>query len=54
MIGLGEHAEFIVAAYAGVFLGIAALIGWTIFAARRTTSRLKELGDVSRQGATSE
>jgi len=54
MIGLGEHAEFIVAAYAGVFLGIAALIAWTILAARGTTRRLKELGDAPRSGTASE
>ncbi len=54
MIGLGEHAEFIIAAYAGVFLGIAALIFWTIFAARRTKSRLKELGDTPRSGTAAE
>ena len=54
MIGLGEHAEFIIAAYAGVFLGIAALIFCTIFAARHTKSRLKELGDAPRSGAAAE
>ena len=54
MISLGEHAEFIIAAYAGVFIGIAALIFWTIFAARRTKSRLKELGDAPRSGAAAE
>lgn len=45
MIALGEHAEFIISAYLGVFIGLAALIGWTIFAARSTKRRLKALGD---------
>ena len=48
MIELGAHAEFILAAYAGVFLGLAALIGWTVFAARQTRRRLAELGDSPR------
>lgn len=54
MIGLGEHAEFIIAAYAGVFLGLAGLILWTIFEARRTQNRLKELGDAPRPGISAE
>ena len=45
MIGLGEHAEFIISAYIGVFLGLGALIGWTVFSARATKRRLAELGD---------
>jgi len=45
MIGLGEHAEFIIAAYVGVFSGLALLIGWTIYAARHTQRRLKDLGE---------
>ncbi|WP_233280554.1 heme exporter protein CcmD [Devosia rhizoryzae] len=45
MIELGQHAEFIIGAYCGVFLGVAALIGWTILDARRTAARLLELGD---------
>lgn len=45
MIALGEHAQFIIAAYAGVFLGLCALITWTIFDSRRIRARLAELGD---------
>lgn len=52
MIALGDHAEFILAAYAGVFLGLALLICWTVLSARRTTKRLAELGDTRRDGAT--
>jgi len=48
MIALGDHAEFIIAAYAGVFLGLGLLVGWTVLAARRTTRRLNELGDTRR------
>lgn len=48
MIELGQHAGFIVGAYCGVFLGVAALIGWTIFNSRRTAARLVELGDQRR------
>ncbi len=45
MIGLGEHAEFIIAAYGGVFLGLLVLIGWIIADSRRIKARLAELGD---------
>jgi len=45
MIELGQHAQFIVAAYAGVACGLAALIGWIVFDSRRTRARLAELGD---------
>jgi heme exporter protein CcmD len=45
MIGMGEHTEFIIAAYLGVGLGLLALIGWTAIASRRTRARLKDLGD---------
>lgn len=45
MIGLGEHAEFIIAAYGGVFLGLLALIFWIVADSRRTKARLAELGD---------
>ncbi|WP_152662551.1 heme exporter protein CcmD [Devosia soli] len=51
MIGLGEHAEFIIAAYVGVFSGLVVLIGWTIYAARRSQQRLKELGDTRSDAA---
>mgnify|MGYP001328503563 CR=1 FL=1 len=51
MIALGEHGEFIIAAYAGVFIGLAILIGWTIYAARRTQRRLEELGDKRQDAA---
>lgn len=45
MIDLGQHAAFIAAAYIGVFAGIAGLIAWTIFDARRIAARLASLGD---------
>ncbi len=45
MIDLGQHAQFIVLAYAGVFVGLAALIGWIAYDSRRTRARLAELGD---------
>jgi len=45
MIGLGEHAEFIIAAYLGVFAGLALLIGWVGWAARHTGRRLRGLDD---------
>ena len=51
MIELGAHAEFIIAAYVGVFLGVALLIGQTVFAARQTRRRLAELGDSPRPDA---
>ena len=43
MIDLGPHAVFIVSAYAGVSLAVAALIGWTLLDARRTDARLANL-----------
>lgn len=48
MIALGAHAEFIISAYIGVFAGLAALIAWTVLAARATKRRLEELGDSTR------
>jgi heme exporter protein CcmD len=45
MIELGQHAGFIVGAYAGVTLGVLALIGWTLFDSRRTRRRLAALED---------
>ncbi len=45
MIGLGEHAEFIIAAYAGVFIGLGLLIGWSVYDSRRVRARLEALGD---------
>jgi len=45
MIALGEHAEFIIAAYAGVFIGLGLLIGWIVYDGRRVRARLKALGD---------
>jgi heme exporter protein D len=43
MINLGPHAVFIVSAYAGVTLAVAALIFWTLFDARRTASKTAAL-----------
>jgi len=48
VIGLGAHAEFIVAAYAGVFAGLALLVGWTLGAAYLTRRRLDSLGERER------
>lgn len=45
MIELGQHAIFILVAYAGVFLGVGALAAWTIFDSRRVSRRLEVLGD---------
>ena len=50
MIGLGDHAEFIIAAYAGVFIGLALMIGWIVYDSRRVATRLAELGDTRRSG----
>ena len=43
MMDLGPHAVFIVWAYIGVALGVAGLIGWTLYDARRTARKLAEL-----------
>jgi heme exporter protein CcmD len=43
MIDLGLHAVFIVWAYLGVALGVAGLIGWTLYDARTTAKRLAAL-----------
>jgi len=43
MIDLGQHAVFIVWAYLGVALGVAGLIGWTLFDARATAKKLAML-----------
>ncbi|MCD7058392.1 heme exporter protein CcmD [Pelagibacterium xiamenense] len=43
MIELGAHWEFIVAAYLGTVVVVAALVGWTVYDARRTRGRIVEL-----------
>lgn len=43
MIDLGPHAVFIVWAYIGVIIGVAGLIVWTLFDARRTAAELSQL-----------
>lgn len=43
MIELGQHWEFIAAAYIGTTLVVGALVGWTIFDARRSKARLDAL-----------
>ncbi|MBU1333581.1 MAG: heme exporter protein CcmD [Devosia sp.] len=43
MIDLGPHAVFIVWAYLGVAMTVAALVGWTLYDARSTARRLAEL-----------
>lgn len=45
MIDLGQHAQFIGAAYIGVFLGTSAVIAWVMVESRRTKARLSKLGD---------
>ena len=43
MIDLGPHAVFIVWAYIGVAVAIAALTAWTLLDARATSSKLAAL-----------
>ena len=43
MIDLGKDGIFIVAAYAGVAIGVIALIAHAVFDARRVRSKLAEL-----------
>lgn len=43
MIGLGEHAEFIAAAYVGVALVTLGLIVMVVLDARRQKARLRQL-----------
>ena len=43
MIDLGPHAVFIIWAYIGVALGVAGLIGWTLYDARSTAAKLAAL-----------
>lgn len=43
MIELGQHAGFIITAYVGVFSGLFALIGWSLYDSRRISRRLARL-----------
>ena len=43
MIDLGPHAVFIVWAYLGVAIGVAGLIGWTLYDAGTTAKKLTAL-----------
>jgi len=43
MIDLGQHAVFIIWAYIGVAIGIAALVAWTLLDARQVNRKLKAL-----------
>lgn len=43
MIDLGQHAEFIIWGYAGVFVATLALIGYVIWDSRRVAAKLKTL-----------
>jgi heme exporter protein D len=43
MIDLGPHAVFIITAYVGVTLAVAALIGWTLYDARATAAKTAAL-----------
>ena len=52
MISLGEHWEFITAAYAGTGVVVALLIGWTMLSARQAKRRVVEL-EAARQARRS-
>ena len=43
MIELGPYADYILWAYAGVALLVAALIAWVIYDARQVKARMKSL-----------
>ena len=43
LLDLGPHAVFIIWAYLGVTLAVAALIGWIVRDSRRTGRRLLDL-----------
>ena len=43
MIELGEHADFIIAAYAGVAFVVVGLVGYVAVASRRVKARLAAL-----------
>ncbi len=43
MIALGQHWEFVTAAYLGCFALVGAAIGWTVFDARRAQTRVEAL-----------
>ncbi|WP_425033590.1 heme exporter protein CcmD [Pelagibacterium sp.] len=43
MIDLGQHWEFIAAAYAGTIVVVGGLIGWTVFSARAAKTRVEVL-----------
>jgi len=43
MIELGPYADYILWAYAGVGIIVAALIAWVVYDARRVKARLKSL-----------
>ena len=43
MIDLGPHAQFIIAAYAGVAVVAGGLIAWTIWQSRQVRARLAAL-----------
>ena len=43
MIDLGPHALFIIAAYAGVAIVVAALIGWVVWSSANVKRRLAAL-----------
>ena len=43
MIYLGQHWEFIAAAYAGALIVVGGLIGWTAYSARAAKARVAVL-----------
>lgn len=43
MIALGDHWEFIAAAYVGAVLVVGGLVGWTLISARMVRARVAVL-----------
>ena len=43
MIDLGPHTGYILAAYAGVVVVLAVLVGWTVWRGRKVRARLAAL-----------
>ena len=48
MIELGNHWEFVTAAYLGTLVVVCGLIGWTVLSARAAAARVRTL-DAARQ-----
>lgn len=43
MIELGQHWEFVTAAYVGTVVVVAAMVGWTAWSSARAKARVAEL-----------